>query len=398
MSYDVYKILVIFATLVGLVTYTDCNVDVLRLQPTPLVVDQNYNIVYHTTPLQRNEKIHICCPGNSVIYNGELMNVECLSLNYLDDDEFEANEKIYLFNDFKCQQIPRHSVKYNKKTCENGGTEIEIGYDLKSIFVVQITVCFDNNNLTPIYSYYNITKTIGYRDGKVPRVSFEENGFYTISTSLDRLYERNAEIKTINTLLSLNINSEKYIKRNGDLFINRGHLAAKGDFVYSFQQLATFQYVNSAPQWASFNGGNWNEVEINIRDYAMSKDVNLEIYTGVYGISTLPNEKNNAPTNLYLFTDNNKNLIPVPLLFWKVAYNRKVKQGVVIVGINNPYITNISEHIICEDIWNKIQWFNSKLSKYRQNVNFGYTYACSVPDFRTVIKECPDIDVHELLQ
>ena len=51
----------------------------------------------------------------------------------------------------------------------------------------------------------------------------------------------------------------------GDLYIARGHLAPNADFMNYAWQDATFTYIDVAPQWASFNGGNWLDVENGIR-------------------------------------------------------------------------------------------------------------------------------------
>ncbi|ERL89782.1 hypothetical protein D910_07143, partial [Dendroctonus ponderosae] len=186
-----------------------------------------------------------------------------------------------------------------------------------------------------MYSHYNLTSNIGYRDGKVPRKFFQEDGFYSTSNSLDNLYQRDNERRTINQLLNLDSNSDA------------GHLTAKGDFVYAFQQLATFHYVNSAPQWASFNGGNWNELEISVRDLADSTSSNLEVYTGVYGTTTLRNANNFQKTPLFLHTINGNNLMPVPQLFWKIIYNR--------------------QNVICRDVSDRITWFNNKMKRQKHN-------------------------------
>ena len=51
----------------------------------------------------------------------------------------------------------------------------------------------------------------------------------------------------------------------GDLYIARGHLAPNADFMNYAWQDATFTFIDVAPQWQSFNAGNWLDVENGIR-------------------------------------------------------------------------------------------------------------------------------------
>ena len=60
---------------------------------------------------------------------------------------------------------------------------------------------------------------------------------------------------------------------------NRGHLAAKADFVFGAQQISTFWLINAPPMWDVINNGNWGRLEDVIRNYAKS---NHEVYTGTH--------------------------------------------------------------------------------------------------------------------
>lgn len=377
----------------------------MRLQPTPLIIDENHQIIYSNSSrtgalIVEGKGIRIFCPGSLLLYQNKDIadhaEIKCIS-----DEIFNYRGQELNFYDFRCQDIPKDVVRYTQRSCPEGGQEVEIGYPISSDdsqLLRQIKVCFDNGNLSPIYSHYNLTSNIGYRDSKVPRKFFQEDGFYSTSKALDNLYQRDNERTTINQLLYLDDNSDLYIKGyNDERFINRGHLTAKGDFVYAFQQLATFHYVNSAPQWASFNGGNWNELEISVRDLAHSTSSNLEVYTGVYGTTALKNSKDFQKTPLFLHTFKGKNLMPVPQLFWKIIYNRQTEQGIVVVGINNPHEINLNQDVICEDVSDRIRWFNNKMQRQKHNKDLGYIYACSVANFCELTPHCPQLYVQNLL-
>lgn len=189
-------------------------------------------------------------------------------------------------------------------------------------------------------------------------------------------------------------NSTKYIKDTGDFFLSRGHFTAMADFVYASQQIATFHYVNAAPQWQTFNGGNWNLIEIGVRDFADLNGIDLVVYTGPYGVATLPHEDTGKDVELYLYVDGSKKGLAVPELYWKVVYNPITTEGVVLLGLNNPYQEIVTKSVICEDVSHKINWLNWD----RKNLTIGYSYACEVDDFRKKVDYLPKFQVKGILR
>ena len=77
---------------------------------------------------------------------------------------------------------------------------------------------------------------------------------------------------------------EKYVKSSGDYFLSRGHTSAKADFALASLQRATFHIANVAPQWQTFNGGNWNTLEANLRAYVakLGRDIKVNYYYYYY--------------------------------------------------------------------------------------------------------------------
>lgn len=57
----------------------------------------------------------------------------------------------------------------------------------------------------------------------------------------------------------------------GDFYLTRGHLAARSDFIYRPMQRASYNFLNVAPQWLTFNGGNWAILEEVQRNYKLAK-------------------------------------------------------------------------------------------------------------------------------
>lgn len=52
-------------------------------------------------------------------------------------------------------------------------------------------------------------------------------------------------------------------------YFAKGHLSPDAAFVYDAQQDATYYFMNVAPQFQTFNNGNWKAMEGAIRDYAI---------------------------------------------------------------------------------------------------------------------------------
>jgi len=254
-------------------------------------------------------------------------------------------------------------------------------------------VCFDDVLYTTLYVKATIVSGIaGFQRG-FPRPSFVQGVFFP-GMSVNNLYTKNVQRQTIGGLLGSTELVDQYIDPTTDYFLARGHLSAKADYVYGSQHRATFHFVNASPQWQTFNAGNWKRLESSVRAYADKKKLDLVVYTGTYGVATLPNV-NGIETELFLFVDSNNNkAIPVPKFFWKAVYDPKNQAGVVFVGINNPYISDPKgDYLICTDICSKISWVNWD----QRNIKRGYSYCCEVGDFNSTVKTLPQFTLRGLL-
>ena len=55
----------------------------------------------------------------------------------------------------------------------------------------------------------------------------------------------------------------------GTTYFARGHITPDADFTWDQFQTATYFFVNVAPQYTGFNGGNWKQLEESVRDKAL---------------------------------------------------------------------------------------------------------------------------------
>ena len=51
-------------------------------------------------------------------------------------------------------------------------------------------------------------------------------------------------------------------------YFAKGHLSPDAAFIYQLEQYATYYFINVAPQFQSFNAGNWKALELATRKIA----------------------------------------------------------------------------------------------------------------------------------
>lgn len=104
----------------------------------------------------------------------------------------------------------------------------------------------------------------------------------------------------------------------------------------------SYYYINAAPQWQSFNNGNWKELELDTRNTAAARNADWDVYTGTYDILTLA-DVNGKQQPIYLAKDaNNNNVIPAPKYYWKVVHDKAANKATAFIGINNPHLASVS--------------------------------------------------------
>ncbi|KAJ8961881.1 hypothetical protein NQ318_021499 [Aromia moschata] len=357
-----------------------CEINPLLYANSPLVIptgsDQFIYPEYGDTTLKFavGETVDFICPGRNLVVLGsqaqEVVQGICIS-----NLRFRILGERTLFSQISCAG---DAVASSRLT----GEELRERRD----------VCFDPVAQSPLYTFYNLTASIGNNAKGTPRPSFsEDSGFYNLGTlTVNSRYTRANQRATVNTLIGLEFTSIKYIDNGNWYFLARGHLTARSDFFYPAQQNGTFRYINAAPQWQSFNGLNWNEAELSTRAYADANGLDLQVWTGVYGVTTLQHEATGRDVGLYIYVDSNGNTaLPAPDIYWKVVYDPISRRGVALIGLNNPYQTDVAKSVICPDVSNSLTWVSWK----KESINDGYSYACTVPELRRVVSYAPDLDV-----
>ncbi|KAM3967998.1 alkaline nuclease [Aphomia sociella] len=298
------------------------------------------------------------------------------------------------FRQLTCSTHSYHDAVATNDRCYNNNIVIRVGFIVNNVFYPKYWSCFDQNRLEVLYVWYEQNIPNAVHQNNVDRPSWLVGSFFP-GVAINTVYTQVQQKATIATLVGQQL-ADKYVTSHQ--FLARGHLAAKTDFIFATGQRSTFYFINAAPQWQPFNAGNWNWLEQNLRQRIGQAGYNTIIYTGTFGVSQL-RDQNNRLVDIYLHRDANNNpQVPVPLYYYKVVYDASRRLGTAFVSINNPYYTEAEVRALtfCTDRCrnnNAFNWLNWQADR----IDLGYSFCCTVADFRAVVPHLPSFDVIGLL-
>lgn len=190
-----------------------------------------------------------------------------------------------------------------------------------------------------------------------------------------------AQPKNFESQLSSKQLAQNYI--HTDSFLSRGHLVPNRDFPFNSWKIATFYFVNAAPQWYQTNSGNWNEIEQLVRSLGQQYRDDMIVITGTLATLTLPNA-NNVQTKIYL-NPQQKN-VPIPKYYWKIVVHPKSRSGISFVSVNNPYEKDIKAlNSVCKNICSQA---GVNLGSFN-NATAGFSTCCDVREFSKQVGVLP---------
>ncbi|XP_043251634.1 uncharacterized protein LOC122396923 [Colletes gigas] len=362
-------------------------------EPQPLVLTENgesffYPDKKHGSSLELpSGSVRLACPGNDnyiqVVPDRKEAVATCIS-----DTIFSVNRIPRTFSSLTCRTNLQVTVRSLQKLCLNQYRSMEIGFQLNDRFLQTIELCRNDNTYETYYTKFKMSNKHGNVQTGYPRPRNWRDANYFAGLNMERLYNWRVQIEIIGRILQSEEIAKKYI--NQGQFLSRGHISAKSDFIYGSQQNATFSYLNAAPQWASFNGGNWMYLEVGVQNFTRQSSRDIEVYTGVHGQMTMA-DKNGQQQTIQLAEPGTEKTLTVPKFFWKVIYDPVSKKGTAFVGLNDPFIPSISESIyLCKDrIESKMEWINWMPT----NIKKGVSYVCPIDSLRRKIPTIPPLNV-----
>lgn len=382
--------------------------------PQPLYIRPGTSQFYHPSDRRGiieanvNQEIELFCTGGFASPAGITLTsirVACSS-----GVRFRFNNILYNMNEFRCRDwpvaIPRRRSPVQR--CFNNAIMVDVGFTVLSRFLTVFSVCHDTVTEENYFTAYHFTPASDANERNVVRPSWAQSDFFP-GKNVDNLHTRFVQRRTIGEILNSPAQAARWIEEEpSDIFLARGHMAAMTDFISANEQRSTFFFVNTAPQFQTFNSLNWVSVEISSRRLAADRNINLEVYTGTFGRGQLQDA---GGTWRDIFLAWPQRQIPMPRLFYKILINRANRSGVVLLGkknlfsavpfsknsrinfclgVNNPHLTLaeiLRDYVICTDVADRINY----VTWQRTNLNRGYSYACEVNNFLSRVPHIPSL-------
>ncbi|XP_059061998.1 uncharacterized protein LOC131854846 isoform X1 [Achroia grisella] len=348
--------------------------------------------------LNTEDQILVACTGSgriqhpNILYPVQTATATCVRNNLVSGNEWLNGTG--QFSELTCSAPNVPDAVATNNRCFNNNFVIRVGYIVNNVFYPLYWSCFDQNRLEVLYVWYEQNPENAVYQHGVDRPSWLAGSFFT-GVDINNMYTKVQQKATIARLVGQEL-ADKYVTSHQ--FLTRGHLAAKTDFIYATGQSSSFYFINAAPQWQPFNAGNWNWLEQNLRKRIGQAGYNTIVYTGTFCVTQL-RDQNNCLVDIFLHTDANNNpQVPVPLYFYKVAYDPALRLGTAFISINNPYYTEAEVRVLtfCTDRCRNNDAFKW-LEWQPDRIELGYSFCCTVADFRNVIPHLPNFDVIGLL-
>jgi len=323
-----------------------CTIDINTQtgSPQPVYIRPGTSQFFHPADrtgqiqMTANQAMELWCSGTWTSPSGapNLITATCVS-----GQTFRYNNVNFNFNDFRCSGWPWWTSRNTGVGCYGNGVLVDFGFQVDSRWLHVYTSCHDLQLETTWFVKHKFTPISDGNQRSVTRPSWTQSGFFT-SSNVNGLYTRLTQTATVATILDDQSAANRFIEADpSDVFMSRGHIAAMTDFIFATEQRSTFHFLNAAPQWQTFNGYNWVSVEISSRKLASDRNIDLDVYSGTFGVGQL---WNTAGSWRNIFLDWPAGRIPMPQIYYKVLIHQETLSGVVLIGeyefnLNIPQIS-----------------------------------------------------------
>ena len=263
-----------------------------------------------------------------------------------------------------------------------------VGFRKGAEFRREISVCFDREGEQSHYANHTImgrdlAKKRDVDSSERPSDFDDDFGLFNKS-SPDEAFKLDAQRETLKDLLGAK--KARRVFKKSSSFLARGHLSPDADFPDKEGRDATYTFLNVAPQWQTFNNGDWKSVEGAVREYANKSRHLVEVFTGTQGQLALKSEKG-GNVGLHLTKRGGKAFMTVPENFWKILHDPEEEKTIVFVGLNVPKSQkNFTADALCPDRCQSAGW-----SFGERNSSSTALYCCSYKDFAQSVPWIPAI-------
>lgn len=211
-------------------------------EPQPLILQPGTsNFLYPNSTsgiVQVNEgaQVELYCSDSFAQIGAQSITIRCEG-----GTKWTYNGASYDFKYFNCRNYPFHVAKRSGKTCFEGATVINVGFEVTgSRFIPVYDVCFDEKLERTHYVTHFFTPAHLTYQSAFPRPSGWYFSGYFQGKNVDNLYTRVNQQNVLAGILGSMEQAKKFVPDTTDYFFARGHLAAKSDFIYGTEHRATF--------------------------------------------------------------------------------------------------------------------------------------------------------------
>lgn len=245
---------------------TGCSFNLGTTSPQfpPHLIDSKMTVVLpilvnsvRTIELDIGEQVTVACPGpgNFLIPTRLDANpATCTANNKL---LLESNGLEYSYSQLGCTNRMKDAIIENGTCADGKGTVIVFGWQVGLDFIPLYESCHDKLlELNYFTTNYIVGRSADADDKSHDRPDFSQATYYP-GLEVNELYKTATQTVTIAGILNSTELANDYINSNANLFFSRGHMAPDADFIDWSSQEASYYFMNAAPQWQTFNGGNW---------------------------------------------------------------------------------------------------------------------------------------------
>ncbi|XP_028162324.1 uncharacterized protein LOC114354246 isoform X2 [Ostrinia furnacalis] len=208
--------------------------------------------------LRKSETLAVACPGNKrrVVLGNVTISLDVVEASCVSNTTFRVGQWLGPFKSITCNVQPWFSTQEVKGGCGRGNQLHRVGYQIESVFFSVYEACFDPSLVRTVYVRHELTPASVFFQKGQQRPQFTEGTLFG-KVRMSKLYSMKNQKERVQELVG--DVADQYITKKE--FLSRGHLAARADFSLRACQVATFHYVNTAPQWQRGNAGDWAALE-----------------------------------------------------------------------------------------------------------------------------------------
>ncbi|XP_061402303.1 uncharacterized protein LOC133338135 [Musca vetustissima] len=318
-----------------------------------------------TTKLPNGTKLLLACTGSKNVIVSEKKST--LELTCSGNKFVDGNNNEYDLKDLVCKSIPSPSLRVTDEGCsQNRGVIHQPGFEVNKKFYGPVfEICYNDDDEHTWYTHNTINDAIS----ESTRRAFSAKGMKYSTKKTNEYYTQANQVELFKKLFG---SKQTYI--DGSDYFARGHLTPDADFVFGYEQLATYFYTNVAPEYQLINAGNWLRVEELARSVAASYGDDLETYNGYLGQLQLA--KNNGQL-VDIFLDDPSD------------------EGIVFVTVNNPFAADGEAEEICENVCDQADLKHDNFP----TLSKGYTFCCRLDEFKLRFDGLPeDVEAGKLMK